>query len=389
MRPILCLADDLTGGASLAAGVGAMGGPARIGFTPGSAGALDLGMRDLPPEQIRGRITNALTRQPVGEDTIVALRIDSGGLSPVGLYLEAALDALGTGARACVMPVHPGAGRGYAGGALRLGEQRLGFDLCVRGATPEVVPLEHVRSPDLGRRLPAARVVMFEGITQRDVMRVAAVVQTLPGPVVIADPGPLTLALLRFGLPPVRLLAIVGSTSGLTRNQVTASQDLLGLEAVHLDVDAALDDGGAVSAAVDEIVGRLRMNPIVGVITSSSEGTGATTREGEDVSRLLGAVGAAVVGTGIVDALYLSGGHVAKAVCDALGATGLTDLRETDVLASYGRLEGGIASGMPVALKGGGIGDGSTMVRLLERLDWLAASAPEGRRNSDAAEGRP
>ncbi|CAN5171429.1 hypothetical protein BH20ACT22_BH20ACT22_10020 [soil metagenome] len=104
---------------------------------------------------------------------------------------------------------------------------------------------------------------------------------------------------------------------------------------------------------------------------------------------MLGEVAATVVRKGIVDALYLSGGHVARAVCDALEATGLTDLREMDVLASYGRLEGGIASGMPVALKGGGIGDGFTMVRLLERLDWLAASAAEGSRNSHAAEGRP
>ncbi len=380
MRPILCLADDLTGGASLAAGVGEMGGSARIGFTPGSTEVLDLGMRDVPPERIHDRIAHVLTRQPLAGDTIVAFRIDSGGLSPVGSYLEAALDVLGPHARAWVMPVHPGARRGYREGTLRLGAERRRFDLTVRGGTPRVVPLEDVRSPELGKRLPDEPVVMFEGITQRDVTRVATVLLTLPGPVVVADPGPLTLTLRRFGLPSIRLLAIVGSTSALTRDQVRASQEMFGLEAVYLDVDGALEHEGLWSAVVEEVAGRLQTQPCVGVITSSPKRGGARTPEGEEVSELLGRIAAAVVQKGVVGALYLSGGHVAKAVCVALGATGLSDLREMEVLASYGRLEGGIAPGMPVALKGGGIGDVSTMVRLLERLDWLAASVADGRR---------
>ncbi|MBA3630051.1 MAG: hypothetical protein H0W55_10340 [Actinobacteria bacterium] len=389
MRPILCLADDLTGGASLAAGIGEMGGPSRIGFTPGSAGVLDAGMRDLPPEGIHGRIARALSHQSVERDSIVAFRIDSGGLSPVGLYLESALEVLGPHARACVMPVHPGVRRGYADGALSLGDDRRSWKLSVRRAAPQVVPLEDVRSPELGQRLPNGPVLLFEGITQRDVMRVAAVVRSLPGPLVVADPGPLTLALRRFELPPIRTLAVVGSTSDLTREQVRVSQEVLGLEAVYLDVDGALEDQGVWSAVVEKVAARLQTQPCVGVITSSSEQGGERPGEGEEVSLLLGEVAATVVRKGIVDALYLSGGHVARAVGDALEATGLTDLREMDVLASYGRLEGGIASGMPVALKGGGIGDGFTMVRLLERVDWLAASAAAGRRNSHAAEGRP
>jgi len=385
MRPILCFADDLTGGASLAAGVGEMGGPASIGFTSGAGGALDLGMRDLPREAIYERIARALSDQPLERDPIVAFRVDSGGLSPVGLYLEPALEALGPNARAFVMPVHPGARRGYVDGALSLGEDRRSWELSVRGASAEIVPLEDVRSGELGRRLPSGPVVVFEGATQRDVTSVAAAVRSLSGPVVVADPGPLTLALRRLELPPIRTLAIVGSTSDLTRDQVRASQEMVGLDAFYLDVDGALGDEGVRSAAVEDVTARLQMQPCVGVITSSSDPGGARAREGEEVSLLLGEVASSIVQKGVVDALYLSGGHVARAVCDALGATGVTALKEVEVLASYGRLAGGIASGMPVALKGGGIGDGSTMVRLLERLDWLAAAATAGRRNTGAA----
>lgn len=373
MRPILCLADDLTGGASLAAGTGALGDSAAIGFLPGSAGVVDLGMRDLPREQIRGRIAGALSRSAAG-DKVVAFRIDSGGLSPVSDYLEAALDILGPRARAFVMPVHPGARRGYEDGALLVGGVRRTLEIRVLGAAPEVVRLEDVRSPDLMDRLPAAPVVLFEGMTQLDVMHAAAAVSGIPGSVVIADPGPLTLALRRLGLPAVRLLAIVGSTSELTRTQVRASQEMLGLETVHLDVDRALEDPLVSTAAADAAAELLRTHPFVGVVTTPPDEDAAKAKEGHEVSRMLGDVAAAVVEAGVVDALYLSGGHVAKAVCEALGAGGLTGLKELEVLSSCGRLEGGIAAGMPVALKGGGIGDRATMVRLLERLDWFGAA---------------
>lgn len=372
MRVILCLADDLTGGASLAAGTGALGDPAAIGFVPGSAGVVDLGMRDLPRDQIRERIAGALSRSPAG-DKVVAFRIDSGGLSPVSDYLEAALDILGRRARAFVMPVHPGARRVYEDGALLVGGVRRALEIRVRGAAPEVIRLADVRSPDLIDRLPSAPVVLFEGVTPGDVMHAAAAVNEIPGPVVIADPGPLTLALRRLGLPAVRLLAIVGSISELTRTQVRASQEMLGLETVHLDVNRALEDSAVSTAAADAAAELLRTHPFVAVVTFPPDDA-ATAVEGHEVSRMLGEVAAAVVNSGVVDALYLSGGHVAKAVCEALGAGGLTGVREMDTLTAYGRLEGGIAAGMPVALKGGGIGDRATMVRLLERLDWLGAA---------------
>ena len=374
MRPILCLADDLTGGASLAAGAGELGGSGMIGFLPGSTGILDLGMRDLSPGRIRERVAGALAEALPGEDEIVSLRIDSGGLSLVGDYLEAALDVLSPQTRAFVMPVHPGAGRGFAEGVLRVGEARRPLEIGVRGDAPAVVPLADVRSPDLAERVPLAPLVLFEGMTPRDVRSVAAVVHGVPGPVVVADPGPLTLALCRLGLPVVRLLAIVGSTSDLTREQLRAAQELLGLDVVELNVDLALDHAGGWRQVAETAAGRLRTQPLVGVVTSAPNAGGAGTREGDEVSRLLGDVAAAVVEAGVVDALYLSGGHVAKAVCMALGATGLTGLREMDVLTSYGRLKGGVAAGMPVALKGGGIGGRATMARLMEKLDWYAAS---------------
>lgn len=372
MRAILCLADDLTGGASLAAGSGVLGDPAAIGFVPGSTGVVDLGMRDLPRDQIRERIAGALSRSPAG-DKVVAFRIDSGGLSPVGDYLEAALDILGRRARAFVMPVHPGADRVYEDGALLVGGVRRALEIRVGGAAPEVVRLADVRSPDLVDRLPAARVVLFEGVTQQDVMHAATAVNVVPGPIVIADPGPLTLALRRLGLPAVRLLAIVGSISELTRTQVRASQEMLGLEIVPLDVNRALEDTVVSRAAADAAAELLRKHSFVGVVTSPPDDA-ATAKEGHQVSRLLGEIAAAVVAEEVVDALYVSGGHVAKAVCEALGASGLTGVKEMDTLTSYGRLEGGIAAGMPVALKGGGIGDRATMVRLLERLDWFGAA---------------
>jgi len=236
-----------------------------------------------------------------------------------------------------------------------------------------VVGLDAVRSGDLSGAMDAAfsggrRVLLIEGSSEIDVVRVAHAVMALRGPVVVVDPGPLTVALYVLMHREPRVLAIMGSTSELSAQQVAHARERAGIAVVVLDVERALENKSAWEAPVRDAVGRLESDGMVCVVTS-----GVGMQERVEVSTILGKTAAAVVERTRVDALYLSGGHVATAVCDALGAGGLRDVREIDVLASYGRLDGGAASGLPVALKGGQVGDGSTMIRMLERLWWLAA----------------
>jgi len=332
---------------------------------------VDLAMRDADPAVITERITSALAADEAC--SLVSFRVDSTGLSPIGAYLEAAFEYLDGDCRAVVMPVHPGAGRSFVGNELFLEDEGESRPLRIEGVDVSVVGLDAVRSGDLSGAMDAAfsggrRVLLIEGSSEIDVVRVAHAVMALRGPVVVVDPGPLTVALYVLMHREPRVLAIMGSTSELSAQQVAHARERAGIAVVVLDVERALENKSAWEAPVRDAVGRLESDGMVCVVTS-----GVRMQERVEVSTILGKTAAAVVERTRVDALYLSGGHVATAVCDALGAGGLRDVREIDVLASYGRLDGGAASGLPVALKGGQVGDGSTMIRMLERLWWLAA----------------
>jgi len=332
---------------------------------------VDLAMRDADPAVITERITSALAADGAG--SLVSFRVDSTGLSPIGAYLEAAFEYFGGDCRAIVMPVHPGAGRSFVGNELVLEDKGESRPLRIEGVDASLVGLDAVRSGDVGGAMDAAftggrRVLLIEGASEIDVVRVAHAVMTLRGPVVIVDPGPLTVALYVLMHREPRVLAIMGSTSELSARQVAHARERAGVAVVVLDVERVFENKSAWEAPVRDTVGRLESDGMVCVVTS-----GVGMRERVEVSTILGKMASAVVERTRVDALYLSGGHVATAVCDALGAGGLRDVREIDVLASYGRLDGGAASGLPVALKGGQVGDGSTMIRMLERLWWLAA----------------
>lgn len=338
-----------------------------------SAVVVDLAMRDSNPEVITERIRSALARAHPG--SLVSFRVDSTGLSPTGAYLGAAFAHLGGDCRAVVMPVHPGAGRSYVNNELTLEDEGKSRPLRIEGMDVSVVGLDAVRSGDLGGAIDAAfsdgrRVVVIEGSGEIDVVRVARAVISLRGPVVVVDPGPLTVALYVLMHQRPRVLAIMGSTSELSARQVANARERAGVAVVELDVERVLEDKGAWEGLVRDAVGKLESDGIVCVVTSGE----VERRQRVEVSHKLGDTAASVIERTKVDALYLSGGHVATAVCRALGADGLRDVREIDVLASYGRLDGGVATGLPVGLKGGQVGDVSTMIRMLERLSWVAAA---------------
>jgi D-threonate/D-erythronate kinase len=381
------LADDLTGAASVAACLGEAGAVGAVSFDAtdalddraGGKGAgfssravvVDLAMRDANTTVIKERITAALAA--ARPDSLISFRVDSTGLSPIGTYLAAAFERLGNECRAVVMPVHPGAGRSYIGGELALTGEGESRPLRIEGEDYAVIELDSVRSEDLGAVMVAAfvagsRIVVVEGSSESDVGRVAQAIISLKGPVVVVDPGPLTVALYLLMHRKSRVLAIVGSTSELSARQVAHARERAGAVVCELDVERALEDESVREGVVVDTIGQLEADRMVCVVTSGEVGR----PQRAEVSAILGETAAAVMKRTRVDALYLSGGHVATAVCNALGAGGLRDLKEIDVLASYGRLDGGATAGLPVALKGGQVGDDSTMTRMLERLSWLA-----------------
>jgi len=379
MRPILCLADDLTGAASIASGFGELGGGRRLTFEApeppwDSPAVVDLGARDAQAGIVAERVVAALRRARPPPEAIVSLRVDSTGLSPLGALLAAAFGELGEEARAFIVPVHPPARRRFVDGRLWAGDDALEWNAeGLAGAA--LVPLETVRSRDLagaiGEKLAEGiRILVFEGEWEADLSRVAHAVAGVGGPVVVADPGPFTLALHALNRSDVRVLAIMGSTSSVSAGQVAEAQQRMRLMLVEIDVDEALDRADIRRRADEEIVGNLLAGRPVCVVTLGTD----TRREAAEVAGLLGSIAAGAVEAGAVDALYLSVGPVALTKKSALRTGAIAGLSEIDTLASLGRLEGGIGAGLPVALKGGQVGHSGTMVRVLERLAHSAAA---------------
>src|SRR5207247_461298 len=86
------------------------------------------------------------------------------------------------------------------------------------------------------------------------------------------------------------------------------------------------------------------------------------------IARALAMVAASVVESADVDALVLSGGDVAAAVCGYLGVECLELIGQVFPGAPIGRLRGGRADGRLVVTKSGTHGDKRGLVTILEAL---------------------
>jgi uncharacterized protein YgbK (DUF1537 family) len=74
--------------------------------------------------------------------------------------------------------------------------------------------------------------------------------------------------------------------------------------------------------------------------------------------------------------LVLTGGETASAVCQALETMAVRILGELQVGIPWGRLVGGVASGLPVVTKAGGFGHADSLIRI---VDILRGNEPKSR----------
>ncbi|MCH6162937.1 four-carbon acid sugar kinase family protein [Streptomyces marispadix] len=183
------------------------------------------------------------------------------------------------------------------------------------------------------------------------------------------DSGPFGAALAaELGVRPSgeapRILAVVGSTTDATHEQLARTEKALGAHYAVVDPDEA-------EAEPPRIVRELRAaadsgTSVLGVrVAPSAAGDpGAAER----ILRCLAEVAVHAVDVLDPGGLYTSGGDVTAAVTGALGAEGFAIEAEVLPLAVAGHLVGGPHSGLPFATKGGLIGGPDAAVACLERL---------------------
>jgi uncharacterized protein YgbK (DUF1537 family) len=418
---IFVVADDLTGANATAAGFARAGLRAvtvGAGQDPaGFAARFDVVVvstdgRHCPPREAAGRI-DALVRAG-WPASLVCNRIDSTLRGNVGASTAAVLRAVrelsGRRAVALCAPAHPAAGRQTVEGhqlldGIRLEETELAVDPRAPVATSDVgarltaqadlrvghLPLSAVTGDPaelagLVRTILADEVdvVVADALTAGHLDRVAAAAVAAAGTeitLVGVDSGPGSVALAgalgltgrATGAP---LLAVSGSATQLTRTQLArlrAEHPVTVVPVVPV-AGGVVPDVAATADALDRAMAAADAGDVVLLATVLADGD-VVPIGGRDAERLpieLARAVRRVLERHPVDGLFATGGDVSAALFAELEAGGVDVADEIVPLAVAGTFVSGPWAGLPVATKGGLVGDAGTTVVCLEYLRRMA-----------------
>lgn len=381
--------------------------------------------RHVEPAEAAARVT-ALVRAG-WPATLVCNRVDSTLRGNLGASTAAVLAAVrelsGRRVVALCAPAHPAAGRQTVEGhqlldGVRLEDTELAVDPRAPAGTSDIaarlaeqaelrvghLPLSAVTGDsgelaDLARKLLAddVDVLVADALTVAHLDRAAAAVVAAAGAevaVVGVDPGPGSVALAGAlgvtgraeGYP---ILAVSGSATGLTRTQLARLRAEHRVTVVHVStVDGGVvPDVDATAAALDRAVAAAGAGEVVLLATVLADADVVPIRaaEAERLPVALAATVRRVLASRAVDGLFATGGDVSAALFAELSAGGLDVEDEIVPLAVAGTFVGGPWAGLPVATKGGLVGDADTTVACIDHLRRMADAT---RRHVRAAQSR-
>jgi uncharacterized protein YgbK (DUF1537 family) len=412
--PVLVIGDDLTGSNATGARFARAGlrtisvtGVERVGCADGAdVVVLNLGTRQSPPEQARALVQDAV--RAVTSVDLLTKRVDTTLRGNVGAEVDALLDMLDPGTRALVVPAFPDAGRTTVGG-LHLVD---GVPLAETSAARDpLTPVEFSRVATILRRgteRPVTEIPL--DVVEAGVDAVAAQLTGSSVPLIVCDAttnahlgtiaeaaarvraehgtrwvsvdsGPFSVLLttaLGIGpgtraFPPV--LAVVGSITGTTREQVLELEQLLRTPFVDVALDG-LDARIIADRAAELLLPGCR---VIGIRTRLP-GPGERVDHGtaERIPRVLAEAAAILLAENRFGGLYVTGGDIAEATTAALASDGFAIDTEVLPLAVAGQLVGGSHDGLPFATKGGLIGDRNAAVACVEHLISVIAHRERG-----------
>lgn len=436
MARILVVADDLTGANATGARF-ARAGMRTATVTPEQVAAVadeydvvvaNLDSRHLPPEQAADLVTDVV--EAVWPVDLVVKRVDSTLRGNVGAEVEAAWRAVRErvperlAVRALAVPAFPATGRVTVDGVqlldgVPLESSEVAADpFCPMdtGLVSRILgrqtglAVRHVPARQVTRELLVAEltagdepIVLCDAADEsriEDLAEAAAEARRTEGVVwVSVDPGPAGAALGyamrlrgRAGAPGP-LLAVVGSTTGLTRRQLETVARTGPVRFVDVDPMLLAGTGGGaeggdpppdpeeytegVAAALRErLSGAVFPEFVVVRATAPQQGAPGAGAALRALPRLLAEVVAEAVrdvesesgAHALPTGLYLSGGDLAASLLDELGVHSFTVAGEIVPLAVHGTIGGGPLDGVPAVTKGGLVGDATTAVECFGRL---------------------
>lgn len=415
---ILIVADDLTGANATAAGF-AQAGMRAVTVGAGQEPALvrefaarfdvvvvSTDGRHCPPGEVADHVA-ALVRAGWPAE-LVCNRVDSTLRGNVGASTAAMLAAVraASGRRVVALcsPAHPAAGRQTVEGhqlldGVRLEDTELAVDPRAPVRTSSVVarlteqatlkvghvPLSAVTGDPTGlmRELLAdgVDVLVTDALTTGHLDRTATAAVAAAGTAVLligVDPGPGSLALARAlritGRVERRpLLAVSGSATQLTRVQLARLRAEAPVTVVPV-TGGVVPDVDATAAALDRALADAGPGEVVllATVLADDDVVRISTADAERVPVALARTVRRVLERRTVDGLFATGGDVSAALFAELSAGGLDVSDEIVPLAVAGTLVTGPWAGLPVATKGGLVGDADTTVDCVAHLRRMA-----------------
>ena len=409
MRSVLVIADDLTGANATAALFARLGLRTRTlaaGLGVSGSGAdvtvVTTGSRRLPAGAAAGRVNGVLAAVGRHDPQLVVKRVDTTLRGPIGPELAAMLTwrrARRDGrVAALAVPAYPAAGRTTVGGIHLLhgtplarspaasdpatpvrGSRAAGLMTAGTALTSAELHLDVMDRDDeslarlLADALHSADVTVADAATDADLDRLAAAAARVRpdfADIVAVDSGPFAAAYcdalgITARTPRSPVLVVVGSPAETTRRQLETAKRGTGAR-LHLAAEH-LSSGELAAAVLDAIDG---CAPVTGWHVPSPAGH-ADRAWAEQVPAWLAAATRQVLAERPVAGLLASGGEVAAAVLDALGARGLDVMNEVQPLVVAGRIIGGPWDRLPVVTKGGLVGDDNAITASIGHLHGM------------------
>ncbi|MEV4314519.1 four-carbon acid sugar kinase family protein [Actinocrispum sp. NPDC049592] len=393
-RPrVLVIGDDLTGSnatGALFAKFGMHTMTVRGGAPVPDIDALvvNLGNRHAPPDEARAAVQATIAA--VGDVRLVVKRVDTTLRGNVGAETDALIAVLNV--KALVVPAFPDAGRVTVGGLHLVGGVPLAETAAAKDALNPVtssrvatilrqgtnreiaeIPLDVVeRGVDaIAHALRTeADIIVCDATRNAHLRVIATAAARVSDHWLSVDSGPFGVRLAAaLGIAPgdhpsPPILAVVGSTTAITRDQIVETEQTLG--ARYVEVDGS-EDAEAIAGRIGDLLGQ--NHQVVGVRTRSAT---LSPEQAAHLPGLLAEAARIVLSRHRIGGLYATGGDIATAVTAALDTDGFVIDDEVVPLAVVGRLAGGPFNGLPFATKGGLIGDPTAAVACIERLKGIS-----------------
>lgn len=430
MKPLRCLilADDMTGGGD----TGAQFAKKRLRTLLVTAGAsrrlplddnrwpvlvVNTHTRAMEAGQARRRVAEFLGQLELERFGIVYKKIDSTLRGNIGAEIDATLEALGRPI-AFLTPAFPEMGRTVENGILKVKgvpvaeteaardpvcpvtESRV-VDLLQSQTSERVSLIEQRHVTAAPAELKAAvvrkiaegsRLLVFDCAERRDLAAIANLGFGLnPMPLFVGSAGLAEAVAAQVSAsakgrsalrPPVKpaghLLVVCGSTSGVSRRQLTRLG--LGLDIPRVEIRPSFAsrfsavDGSTRRTIIRTIADALKAGSVIlSVSAERSSGSGRLEREtAQAVSEVLGNIARRAFSLSGIEAadaaVVLTGGDTAMAVLQALGVDGVEIGSEPVEGIMAGRARGGFCSSAKIITKAGAFGDDDALLRVARLL---------------------